>query len=281
MTKSSNPASFGIALFLLAGAVQAQEVSHASPALTFGVVPQQSAARLAALWTPILRHLSDKTGYTFHFKTAPDIPTFEQRLAAGQYDLAYMNPYHYVVFNRQPGYRVFASEKDVSLAGVLVVAKNGPITQASQLDGKTVAFPAPAAFAATLLLNARLRDEGVRVTPRFVSSHDSVYKAVAMGLYPAGGGVVRTLENLDPALRKQLRVLWTTDAYPPHAIAAHPRVPNAVIAEIRQAMIHMHEDPTGREVLAAANFKGITSARDSTYDRVRALKLDLLDKLTR
>jgi phosphonate transport system substrate-binding protein len=280
MTK---PRFFCIAMFFLAGAAQAQGVAPAplTLTLTFGIVPQQSAARLAALWTPILRHLSEKTGYAFQFKTARDIPTFEQRVAAGEYDLAYMNPYHYVVFNRQPGYRVFASEKDMSLAGVLVVARNGPITRTSELDGKTVAFPAPAAFAATLLLNAQLRKEGVRVVPRFVSSHDSVYQAVAKGLYPAGGGVERTLENLDPTLRKQLRVLWTTDAYPAHAIAAHPRVPGPVVEKIRQAMINMHEDPAGRDLLAAANFKGITVMHDNAYDRVRALKLDLLDKPTR
>ena len=144
-----------------------------------------------------------------------------------------------------------SASENVSLAGVLVVARNGPITRISQLDGKTVAFPAPAAFAATLLLNAQLRKEGIRVEPRFVSSHDSVYQAVAKGLYPAGGGVERTLENLDPALRKQLRVLWTTDAYPAHAIAAHPRVPGPVVEKIRQAMINMHENAAGRDLLAA------------------------------
>ena len=56
--------------------------------LAFGIVPQQSASKLAGLWTPILAYLSQKTGYAIRFKTARDIPTFEQRLAAGDYQCA-------------------------------------------------------------------------------------------------------------------------------------------------------------------------------------------------
>lgn len=276
--KTKLPLVLAMALFFPVGA-NAKDLAGHGVSIAFGVVPQQSASRLAAVWTPILGYLSDKTGYAFHFKTARDIPTFEQRLAAAQYDIAYMNPYHYVAFNRRPGYRVFAMEKDVSLGGIVVVAKRSHISSISQLNGKTIAFPAPAAFAATLLVRAQLGREGVRVAPKFVSSHDSVYQAVAKGMYPAGGGVMRTLENLDPTLRSRLRVLWSTDTYPPHAIAAHRRLPTAVIQKIQEAMFHMHEDPTGRELLKAASFKGITAARDSDYERVRALGFDRLERL--
>ena len=71
--------------------------------LSFGVVPQQSATRLAELWTPICEFLGRKTGNHYVFKTAKDIPTFEDRLASGDYDIAYMNPYHYTVFSKVPG----------------------------------------------------------------------------------------------------------------------------------------------------------------------------------
>ncbi|MFT7672206.1 MAG: ABC-type phosphate/phosphonate transport system substrate-binding protein [Gammaproteobacteria bacterium] len=39
-------------------------------------------------------------GFKVNFKTAPNIPTFKKRLAAGEYGFAYMNPYHYTVFNQ-------------------------------------------------------------------------------------------------------------------------------------------------------------------------------------
>lgn len=247
--------------------------------LTFGVVPQQSASELARLWTPILMHLENETGYRFKFKTAKDIPTFEQRVAAGEYDFAYMNPYHYTVFHRSPGYAVFAKERDRRLSGIVVVRKDSVYTSIDQLNGAAIAFPAPAAFAASVLPHAALQRAGVRITAKYVSSHDSVYRAVVKGLFPAGGGIERTFETIAPDIRDQLRILWKTPAFTPHAIAAHPRVPAAVVTRIGRAMYKMDQDPAGRALLKAIGFKGIAPARDAEYDDIRALRITVLDEL--
>jgi len=69
--------------------------------LTFGIVPQQSASRLAKMWGPLMAELGAQTGVTFSFQTTKDIPTFEACLAAGAYDIAYMNPMHYAIFSRE------------------------------------------------------------------------------------------------------------------------------------------------------------------------------------
>jgi phosphate/phosphite/phosphonate ABC transporter binding protein len=202
-------------------------LSVARPAaaqFSFGVVPQQSASELARLWTPILAYLNEKTHMALEFHTAKDIPTFEQRLAVGEYDFAYMNPYHYAVFHDFSGYRAFAKEKGRKLVGLIVVRKNSPVNNIAELQGQQMALPAPAAFAASMLPYATLKSRGISVKPRYVSSHDSVYLAVTKGMFPAGGGIARTFENLEPSVRDQLRILWSTRPYTPHAIAAHPRV---------------------------------------------------------
>lgn len=248
-------------------------------ALTFGVVPQQSASLLAEHWTPVFSYLSAKTGYVIRFRTAKDIPTFERRVAAGEYDLAYMNPYHYTAFHRSPGYRVFAKEKDKTLMGVIVVRRDSPYRDLRDLADKTLAFPAPAAFAATVIPLAHFRALDIPVQPKYVFSHDSVYLTVAKGIYPGGGGVQRTLDALRPEVRKQLRVLWQTPRYTPHAIAAHPRVPAAVVARLREAMLAMDGDARGRALLARIGFKGIVPATDADYDDIRALRIPLLDAL--
>ncbi|MEH6446772.1 MAG: PhnD/SsuA/transferrin family substrate-binding protein, partial [Oceanospirillaceae bacterium] len=156
----------------------AQTATPAVKTLKLGVVPQQSAKVLAKLWTPISQYLSEKTGMNIIFSTARDIPTFEKRLLAGEYDIAYMNPYHFTVFNQKPGYQAIAKEQSKRIKGIIVVPKDSLITQLSQLDGKTLAFPAPAAFAASVLPRAKMRADGIKITPKYVSSHDSVYLSV-------------------------------------------------------------------------------------------------------
>ena len=51
--------------------------------LIFGIVPQQAASKTVEMWTPLLKQLSKKTGYTIHFATAKDIPTFEKNWPLG------------------------------------------------------------------------------------------------------------------------------------------------------------------------------------------------------
>ncbi|HEU0203401.1 MAG TPA: phosphate/phosphite/phosphonate ABC transporter substrate-binding protein [Burkholderiaceae bacterium] len=253
---------------------------RAANVLTVGVVPQQSAIALARAWTPVLSYLSERTGHTLRFATAMDIPTFEQRLAAGDYDLAYMNPYHYTVFQRAPGYRLIARDRR-KLQGIVVVRKDSPVRTITQLKGDTLAFPGPAAFAATLIPQAALKQMGVFVTPQYVSSHDSVYLAVARGLFVAGGGIGRTFDNMSPSIRDGLRILWTTPRFTPHAFAAHPQVPGPAIERVRAAMLQMAQDPRGADLLQALGFEGIVAAYDADYDDIRRLNIQSLEHLIR
>jgi phosphonate transport system substrate-binding protein len=115
-----------------------------------------------------------------------------------------------------------------------------------------------------------------------VSSHDSVYHGVVRGFYAAGGGIVRTLNNMPIAVQNELRILWTSKPYTSHAIAAHPRVSAKVVERVQRVMEDMHDDPAGRALLQAIRFyQGIESARDAEWDDVRHLGIQLLQNLTR
>ncbi|OED39858.1 phosphate ABC transporter substrate-binding protein [Chromatiales bacterium (ex Bugula neritina AB1)] len=245
---------------------------------TFSIVPQQSAAKIARLWGPLLKQISSDTGLSLKLTTAKDIPTFEKRLTQGKYDFAYMNPYHFTVFSKKPGYLALAHQKDKYIRGIVVVRKDSPLTNLAELDGSTLAFPSPAAFAASILTQAKLINDSINYTPRYVSSHDSVYLAVARGLVPAGGGVIRTFKNTDPALREQLKIFWTTPKYTPHAFAAHPAVPHADRLKLQAALSSLDTTEAGRALLSAINFKGIKPAESDSWNDVRELNLSVLSE---
>ncbi len=251
---------------------------EAQKSLSFGVVPQQSATRLAEEWGPLLAEISRRSGVALVFKTAPSIPVFEERLAKGEYDLAYMNPYHYVVFHAAVGYQAFAKEQDRRLKGILVVRKDSAYRKPADLAGKTVVFPAPAAFAASILPQAEFGRLKIAIDARFVASHDSVYRAVASGLQEAGGGIQRTFEAMPAEIRDALRVLSETPAYTPHAFAAHPRVPPGLVSKVLAAMAALAGDESGQRLLAPLAFKGIMVAQDKEWSDIRALDINLLER---
>ena len=254
------------ALWLALGAAAAQ-----AERLVFGVVPQQSASRLAAMWGPFLDAVSARSGHEIAFATAKDIPTFEACLQRGAYDIAYMNPKHYVVYNARAGYTAFARRAGFHLRGILVVRRDAAITGLADLDGATLAFPGPGSFGASILTQATLDDAGVRYTPRYVSSHDSVYRAVAAGLAPAGGGVTGTLRTAPAEIRDQLRVLYETPAFSPHAFAARPGLGAEVTDALTAAMQAVAAETP--ELAKAAGFPGFEAAGDADYADIRGLGL--------
>jgi phosphonate transport system substrate-binding protein len=108
-----------------------------------------------------------------------------------------------------------------------------------------------------------------------VRSHDSVYLTVSKGLYPAGGGIQRTFNNMPESIRQQLRILWKTPGYTPHAFAVHPRLPAAVVRDTASALIAMSTNEEGGNLLKNLNFNPIGSAKDEDWDDVRELGIAL------
>jgi phosphonate transport system substrate-binding protein len=260
-------------------AAQNNDNEHTGKTLKLGVVPQQSAKVLAKLWTPISQHLSAQTGLNIIFSTAKDIPTFEKRLLEGEYDIAYMNPYHFTVFNQIPGYQAIAKEQNKRIKGIVVVAKESAVAQLSDLNGSELAFPAPAAFAASVLPRAKMRELGIKFAPKYVSSHDSVYLGVANGFFVAGGGVKRTFNNMKQSVKDKLKILWTTPGYTPHAIAVHPNMDANIANKIQSAILKMKDTEKGRKLLDSVKFKNLGRAENRDWDDVRALKIKLLEHL--
>lgn len=255
-------------------------LAHAQT-LTLGVVPQQSATVLAANWTPILQYLKDKTGVELRFATAADIPTFEQRVLDGDYDIAYMNPYHFTFFNEHRGFRAMVRRGDASIQGIIVVRKDSGIENLEQLNGKRLAFPSPAAFAASVIPRAEIASKGIKIEPVYVSSHDSVYLNVAKGFFPAGGGIARTFNATSEQARDELKVLWKTQPYTPHAVAAHPRVDTATRETLTQAFVEMSNTEEGQVLLDNLKIKRWQASNDSDWDDVRSLGITLLDPLVK
>ncbi|WP_299811652.1 phosphate/phosphite/phosphonate ABC transporter substrate-binding protein [uncultured Roseibium sp.] len=255
------------AAFLLFG----NQPVHSETVYTFGVVPQQSASRLAQVWIPLLEELEKSTGYKFQFATAKDIPTFEACLNAKAYDFAYMNPYHYTVFHERAGYQAFAHQADKKLKGILVARTDSNIDDLNQLQHAKVAFPSPAAFGASVVPRAELTSKNISFEPSYVKSHDSVYRSVALGLFPAGGGVGRTFDNIPDELRAQLKVIYKTDDYTPHAFAASAEVHADDRNAVAAALIGMTEE----NILKSLGMTGFVSASNDNWDDVRSLNLSV------
>ncbi|BDR20060.1 phosphate ABC transporter substrate-binding protein [Vibrio sp. STUT-A16] len=239
----------------------------AQPSIVFGVVPQQSATKLVQQWQPLLQRWGDLAGVEIKFATARDIPTFEARLMAGAYDIAYMNPYHFTLVNQNPGYTALSRAKNKRITGI-IVARRGKSVSLDELQDKTIAFPAPRAFAASIITQSELARKGIKFTPKYVGSHDSVYLGVLKGLYIAGGGVKRTFESLPSEIKDQLSIIYTTAGYTPHAIAVSNNVDEEITLALRKAISQLNDDPKAQESFTLLNIDGLQLAQDQDWQDV-------------
>lgn len=249
---------------------------RAEPAVyTLAIVPQFDLRRIEAVWRPIVDHLQSATGARFILVTETTIPVFEKGLHGGAYDFAYMNPYHYVVAHQRQGYSALVRDVEEKLSGIVVVRKDSGLTDARMLDGRKVAFPAPNAMGAALIPRAEFsRKLGIKVTELYVKSHDSAYLNVMLGQADAAGGIRATFDQQKPELRDGLTVIYETERYTPHPLAAHPRVPAHMAAKVQQAMIALGATPKGDALLEGIPVKTIGVALDSDYDSLRNLGLE-------
>jgi phosphonate transport system substrate-binding protein len=246
-----------------------------APEYQFGVVPQFEPRHLASIWVPILKELEIRTGFRFTMTGSPRIPDFEVDFQQGRFDFAYMNPYHSLVAFESQGYEPLVRDGGRSLFGILVVPADSPITSVEVLEGKRVAFPAPNALGASLLMRADLETlHGVEVLPYFVKTHSSVYTDVLLGRAAAGGGVMATLNQQSEQAREALRILYRTREISPHPVTAHPRVPEEHREAVRRAFLDMGDTEAGRALLEKVPIREVTTASIGDYEAIGQWNLE-------
>ena len=239
-----------------------------------GIVPQFDTRQTYSIWVPIFKELQQRTGYQFELSGSPSIPEFEKQLSAGRFDFAYMNPYHMQVKHNKQRYVPLAREVASGLQGILMVKKGG-VKSISELEGKTIAFPAPNALGASLLMRADLNDKfKLSYHTIYVKSHSSVYLNVLLGLAAAGGGVQKTLEQQPQHIQDGLEVIYRTESFSPHPFAAHPRVPEKIQREVQQALLELAKTPQGKALLAEIPIKQLGIATLEDYQPISSLGLD-------
>lgn len=251
-------------LTLMAGIAMAA-ASQAERVYTVAIVPQQPPLVTRRNWLPLLHHISASTGIRFRLQLYRNIPAFERALLRGEADIAYMNPWHQVMANEKQGYMPLLRDGKRKLVGILVARKGSGISKLSDLNGKSIGFPAPNAFGASLYMRALLTNrEGIRFDSQYFRTHTNVYRNVLYGTVSAGGGVQRTL-NAEPAkLRLGVRIIYRTPGVAPHPVGVHRRVPAAVREKLVRAILLMAR--SGKDVGLLKRIK-MTSPVRANYQR--------------
>lgn len=242
---------------------------------TIGIVPQFEIRHIRKIWQPILKEIEKNTGYKLKLLGSPTIPDFESEFNAGKFDFAYMNPYHLLLANDSQGYRPLIRDIGRKLHGILVVRRDSGINSVRDLEGAKIAFPAPNALGASLLMRANLsNDYNIKFNPIYVKTHSSVYLNVVVQQTSAGGGVQKTLNQQRFNIKSALKILHRTPGVAPHPLAVHPRISVEVREKIKNTFLLLGESDIGRSLLAKIPMKKVGVAKMSDYTPLKKYNLE-------
>lgn len=232
--------------------------------LAFGIFPYQSHQQLLGIFSPLRDHLQHSIGRQLTIVTAPDMKSFRDRTRDGEYDIVFTAPHFARLAEIDSHFQRVAITR-YRTHSVIVVAKDSPLRQLSDLRGKTLAVP-PATAIVNMLALELLRSKGMQAGRDFtLSEQENMQNAMfspLRGDSDAGVSGFSPLGSFDQ--RDKLRVLAKSAVVPGLIIMAHPRVPKATIAALRKALFAFGDTAPGREYFAITQHGAWLPVDDAT-----------------
>lgn len=224
--------------------------------LIIGIEPQLHALTISRLWEPFVAYLDRATGLSIRVETTKESTVFWQRVSDGHYDLVYFREVHRGVYPSQYQTLVLCESK---VRYIIAVPTDSPVHSMVELNGMRVAMP-DSQSGIYDVLRQEFRNKRFRVEPEVLPNEEAVFRAVAAGLFTAGGGTDYAL--IVSGMDRNVRIVYESDAHPGGSVAYKRRLPVPVVASVKSALLRMKTDPDGQAALRRIRVTGFEEERN-------------------
>jgi len=235
--------------------------------LTFGILNQQSAAKTAERWNPILRYLSETTGIPFQMKMGATVQETDAMMGRGEFDLVFTN--HNFLPQYDGTYKTIARWSEKPIYGVIAVNADSPIKTLKDLAGKKIVFPSKSAFVAYAIPMAALKNAKITFEPVYAAHQEGALTQLKAREVDAAAVNSRFLTQYAAQKGFTYREAFSSEGYADPAVIIHPRIAPAQKEAIRKALLAIKTDPKAADARAAGGFDGFSAASDKDYDNAR------------
>lgn len=290
--RSRRLALLGVLALLLGACGKAPEAAYEpvlgtpDPATTrvyrVGIHPLHNPQRLVEVYGPIVEALNAAIpDADLQLEASRNYEEFERKLYGGEFDFAMPNPYQTVLAMRR-GYRVVAKmADDQDFRGLILVRKDGGIRTVQDLKGKSVAYPAATALAATMLPQYHLQRLGLQVNTDvnnlYVGSQESSILNLVRGHVAAAATWPlpwKSFQAEHPVQAAQLEVRWETATLVNNSWVARKDLPPELVQHFVRQLTGLKDTEEGRRMLARLPVTAFELATDETYRPVQVFLAD-------
>ena len=265
-----------------------------SPAKTIriGLIPEQNIFNQLARYQPLAKYLSVSIGAKIELTILPRYGNIIDNFREENLDGAFFGSFTYALAHEKLNVSVIA--RPVSLDntstyyGLIFVREDSHIRTIKEMKGKRFAFVDKATTAGYLLPLDYFHDGGVKDYKRYfretyyTGTHEDAIYDVLTGKADAGAAkntVFFRLAREDPRLLSKLVVLARSPRVPENGLALKKGLGDGLESKIKEALLTMHNDPKGKEVLKQFDAMRFIETTEEdyrpVYDYARHVNLDL------
>jgi phosphonate transport system substrate-binding protein len=277
-------ASLRVAICLVIAVFSANGVLAQQAPVRIGVIPYEAASAIETQYAPFAAYLTSKLHRSTTIIVAQDYIGVIQALQSDQIEAAYLNPLSYVLFadkmRNMPEHLIPLSmpwvHGSLYYYGVIFTTTDSGINKITDLKGKNMAFVEPTSTSGYLYPYQYLKEHGVDpdhdFANKYFASANGVVPAVLNGSANAGAIFEEGLQLSTkgrPGDFKRLKILARVGPIANGMLVARGNLDPREVAQLKQALIDINTDPSGRNALAQLQVTKWQPADDSVFDPVR------------
>ena len=268
-------------VFVIVAACAASASPPQRDEVVIGLIPEMNVFEQMERFRPLSQHLSEQTGRTVRFVVLTGygniIENFEQHGLDGAFFGSFTGAVAIHKLGIVPLARPVNLDGRSSYAGFIFVRKDSGIGDVAAMRGKRFAFVEKATSAGYIFPLAYLHAHGVKDVAAFLGesyfagSHDASVYAVLQGKASIGAAkdtVYDWVRTREPRVDKELLVLARSGEFPSNGLGVRKDLDDSLKAQLKSALLHLHDNPRGLKVLAALRSKRFIETKVEDYQPV-------------
>jgi phosphonate transport system substrate-binding protein len=257
-------------------------IEYGPKTIKVAVLPLYSAITLYNRYEPLMRYLSQKTGYEFKLVVPRDFDDFVDVVKSGAVDFSYQNPYIFSLIDREVDLRPLVTtigedspseegmEGGESFRGVIITRADSVIRHINGLKNKKVLITSPKSAGGFLSQKLFLLRNGIDVEKDMRIIDAKRQENVILGVYrgEADAGFVRESALVvwkEAVDMKRIRVLARTEPLPNWPFALCRNTDPSLVKTVTRLLTELRD----REVLKAARIRGFRVAEEAEFEALR------------
>ncbi|PKL51935.1 MAG: hypothetical protein CVV37_03935 [Nitrospira bacterium HGW-Nitrospira-1] len=257
-------------------------IEYRPKTIKVAVLPLYSAITIYNRYDPLMRYLSQKTGYEFKLVIPKDFEDFMRVVKSGKVDFSYQNPYIFALIDREVDIKPLVTtigedspsegskDNGDSYRGVIITRQDSAIRNISGLRNKKILITSPMSAGGYLSQRLFLMKAGIDTEKDMKIIDAKRQENVILGVYrgEADAGFVRGSALVvwkDAVDMKKIRVLARTTPIPNWPFAACGKSNPSLVGEVKRLLIDLKDEA----ILQAARIKGFKAAGDADFEVFR------------